>query len=219
MEANGAGVPNLYDKKSFVNMLRQAKKAFNEGFDILVLPEGQLNPWPESGLLEVFPGAHKLSLMSKRPIRMVALHGLHKLWHADESIGMKVTAKDVSVRGYYSNGRMFETGEEFVETFRTVVGHFGAHGVDVPELDEWLDGTAWMEQTTMRSPPTTTTTRKQITSMDDVEQAILSTLEREGRDIMLVEQQGLWERDEAQSSVPVGVHRCKSPLMKHMLAP
>jgi hypothetical protein len=34
---------------------------------------------------------------------------------------------------------MFETGDEFVETFCTVVGHFGAHGVDVP--DKWLDGT------------------------------------------------------------------------------
>jgi hypothetical protein len=226
MEANGAGVPNLYDKKSFVAMLRQAKKAFNEGFDILVLPEGQLNPWPESGLLEVFPGAHKLSLMSQRPIRMVALHGLHTLWHADESIlETNITLKDVNVRGYdYSNGRMFETGEEFVETFRTVVGHFGAHGVDVPELDEWLDGTAWMEQTrTMHSPPTPTS-RKQIgTSMEDIEQAILSTLEREGRDSMLlrvVEQRGLWETEEAQSQcVPVGVHRCKSPLTKYTLTP
>jgi hypothetical protein len=65
MEANGAGVPNLYEKKSLVTMLRQAKNAFNEGFAILVLPEGQLNSWPESGLLEVFPGAHKLSVMSQ----------------------------------------------------------------------------------------------------------------------------------------------------------
>jgi hypothetical protein len=119
MEVNGASVPNLYDKKSFVTMLRQAKNAFNEGFDILVLLEGQLNPWPKSGLLEVFPGAHKLSVMSQRLIWMVALHGLHTLWHADESIlETSILSKDVNVQGYdYSNGRMFEMGEEFVETF------------------------------------------------------------------------------------------------------
>jgi hypothetical protein len=47
--------------------------------------------------MEVFPGDHKLSLMSKRPIWMGAMHGLHNVWHADESIGMRVTGKDVNV--------------------------------------------------------------------------------------------------------------------------
>ena len=65
-----------------------------------MLPEGQLNPWPESGLLEVLPGAHKLSLISKLPIiRMVALYMVSiPCGTADESIvGMKVTGKDVNV--------------------------------------------------------------------------------------------------------------------------
>ena len=42
MQANGSGVPNEYDKKSFIKMLRQVKKAFEDGFDILV-SEGVLN--------------------------------------------------------------------------------------------------------------------------------------------------------------------------------
>jgi hypothetical protein len=38
-----------------------------------------------------------------------------------------------------------------VETFRTVVGHFGTHGVDLSkkELEKWLDGTAWQEKVRM----------------------------------------------------------------------
>ena len=105
MEANGSGNPNEYDKKSFINLLRQTKKACKEGFDILILPEGQLNPWPEQGLLEVFPGAVKLAQISKRPIRFVGLHGLHRLWHPDDEIGMTITGRDVKMRTYPGPGR------------------------------------------------------------------------------------------------------------------
>lgn len=165
MEANGAGEDNQYDKKSFLRLLKDSKQAFAEGFDLLILPEGQLNPWPEQGLLPVFAGAHKLSQMSgaggggrggtnrgqPRPIRMVALHGCHKLWHADDSlVGLRaISDKQVKARVYPWDGRrMFETGDEFVETFRTVVGHFGATGTDLPpeELAQWLDGSAWKER-------------------------------------------------------------------------
>ena len=63
MEANGAGVPNVYDQNSFKSMLRQTKRALQEGFDVLMMPEGQLNPTPEKGLLPVFGGACKSLLI------------------------------------------------------------------------------------------------------------------------------------------------------------
>ena len=106
------------------------------------MPEGQLNPNPESGLQPIFPGAYTLAKMSRRPIRMLGLHGLHNLWHPDESIGMKVLGRDVAVRAY-PIGAQFESGEEFVESFKTVVGHFGAKGEDIPNWKEWMDGSAW----------------------------------------------------------------------------
>jgi 1-acyl-sn-glycerol-3-phosphate acyltransferase len=156
MEANASGDANQYDKKSFVRLLRDSKRAFGQGFDLLILPEGQLNPWPQKGLLPVFPGAHKLSQMSGRPIRMVALHGCHNLWPANDSIlDMTLKDKSVKVRAYHGagagengGGRMFESGEEFVDTFRAVVGQFGATGEDLPseELAQWFDGSKWKEE-------------------------------------------------------------------------
>ena len=146
MEANGPGIPNQYNKGSFKTLLRKTKKAFEEGFDILVLPEGQLNPTPELGLLDVFPGAHKLSLISKRPIQLVAIHGCQNLWHANEDVGMKVTGKEVRARAYGTEHR-FRSDEEFVRTFQEVVGHFAVTGEDLAgeELNKWLNGTAWNE--------------------------------------------------------------------------
>ena len=46
MTANKAGEPNDYDVSTFKNLLKQAKQAFADGFDIGILPEGQLNPHP-----------------------------------------------------------------------------------------------------------------------------------------------------------------------------
>lgn len=161
MADNGNGNPNEYNRSSFKSLLKATKKAMDDGFDVLILPEGQLNPWPEKGLLEVFPGAFTVAQMSRRPVRMAAIYGLHHLWHPDESIGMKVTRRDASIRAYppfhlpssHDTGRegerrRLESGEEFVETFRAVVGHFGATGEDLPaeELEAWLDGTAWKEK-------------------------------------------------------------------------
>lgn len=56
MAANKAGENNDYDKSSFRKLLKDSKQAFAEGFDIGVLPEGQLNPNPEGGLLPIFSG-------------------------------------------------------------------------------------------------------------------------------------------------------------------
>jgi len=137
MEANEPGEKNKYDTKSFKIFLRAAKQAFTDGFDIGILPEGQLNPSPESGLLPVFSGAYTLAKMSRRPIKMIALNGAHKLWHATE--GMKVTDRIVHVRAY-PNGRKFESSDDFSDTFMHVVGHFGATGKDVDNLDKWLEG-------------------------------------------------------------------------------
>lgn len=114
-------------------------EAFKDGFDIGVLPEGQLNPHPEQGLLPVFPGAYTLAKLSKRPIRMMALYGTHHLWHPLN--GMSCERRRVRVRAY-PPGRKFDTSHDFLEAFAAVVGHFGAHGTDLPEpdLSAWLHG-------------------------------------------------------------------------------
>lgn len=146
MTANKAGEENDYDVASFKNLLKQAKKAFEDGFDVGILPEGQLNPHPEESLLPCFPGAFTLARMSKRPIQMMALHGTHRLWHAREDIGMKVTGREVRLR-VYPNGRKFKTSDEFLATFNAVVGKFATKGEDLQEneLSAWLDGRKWKE--------------------------------------------------------------------------
>jgi 1-acyl-sn-glycerol-3-phosphate acyltransferase len=208
MAANAAGAPNEYDIGSFKTLLRKAKKAFEDGFDILVLPEGQLNPWPENGLLDIFPGAYKLSLMSKRKIQLVAMHGTHRFWHADESIGMTVTGKEVKMRAY-SPGRSYKSAEDFMETFRNVVGHFGKHGEDLPEneLRNWLSGGAW------RSNDTSVISANSQMCTDDVEKEILSVLQRENSDEKAFNT--LAEANECRQ--PIGVYTKKSPLIIHEL--
>jgi len=140
MAANKPGEANEYDKSTFKTFLKQVKQAFEEGFDIGILPEGQLNPSPENGVLPVFSGAFTLSRMSKRPIRMMALSGTHKLWYSDDPLGKsKIRGRRVKLRAY-PGSFTFKNGDEFAETFSTVVGHFGAHGKDLPdeELNRWL---------------------------------------------------------------------------------
>ena len=154
MAANKAGEDNEYDIQSFKNMLKLSKKAFEDGFDIGILPEGQLNPSPEEGLLPCFPGAFTLARMSKRPIQMMALHGTHRLWHARPDIGMTVTGREVRIR-VYPHGRKYESGNEFLTTFNAVVGHFATNGYDLADADlqAWLDGGQWKEQQSPTNNP------------------------------------------------------------------
>lgn len=147
MEANKPGEPNSYNPKSFKQFLKEAKQAFADGFDIGILPEGQLNPTPEKGLLPSFSGAFFLAKMSRRPIHMMAMYGVNQLWHPNDGMevgDMKVTGRDVRIRAY-PKGRKYSSNDEFVATFETVVGHFGKYGTDVEDLDNWLDGTNWKE--------------------------------------------------------------------------
>lgn len=141
MEDNGNGNANHYKKSSFKALLKSIKEAFDEGFDIGILPEGQLNPLPEKGLQPVFGGAFTLSKMSKRPIKMMAIHGLHQLWHGDDKIGMNVTGRKVTMRNYNVGGN-FSNSDQFVDSFKTVVGHFGATGKDHPAWEDWMTGLA-----------------------------------------------------------------------------
>jgi len=143
MTANAAGEDNDYDRSSFKKLLKDTKQAFEEGFDIGILPEGQLNPRPEEGLLPIFTGAFTLAKMSRRPINMMALHGTHKLWHPDDNIGMTVTGRKVQIR-CYPTSLYFSSSDEFKKTFEQVVGTFGTHGQDLPddELRLWLTGKA-----------------------------------------------------------------------------
>ena len=139
MAANKAGEANDYDKSSFRQLLKDSKRAFEEGFDLGILPEGQLNPHPEAGLMPVFPGAFSLARMSRRPIQMIAMNGAHRLWHPID--GMRVRGRNVRVRVYPTPFR-FEKGEDFVDTFKAVVGEFATTGQDLPreDLDAWLLG-------------------------------------------------------------------------------
>jgi hypothetical protein len=98
--------------------------------------QGQLNPNPEDGLLPIFHGAFSLAKMSHRPIRMVALHGAHRMWKADDNILFtEFTGREVSVHGYPPEHDC-DTKEEFETMFRAVAGHFGATGQDLT-VDEW----------------------------------------------------------------------------------
>lgn len=148
MEANAAGENNSYSMKSFKKLLKMSKQAFEEGFDIGILPEGQLNPHPEEKLLPCFSGAFTLAKMSRRPIRFFALHGTHRLWHAREDIGMTVTGRDIAIRVYPGEGRKFGSSDEFLATFEAVVGKFATTGKDLDddELNAWLDGSKWEEE-------------------------------------------------------------------------
>jgi len=120
MQDNGNGNPNVYNRASFKQMLKDTQRAIDEGFDILILPEGQLNPTPEQGLQPILPGAYFIARASKRPIQMVGLYGMHNLWHADESIGMSPVSKDVKIRAFPPMKRELKSGDEFKEVFTAV---------------------------------------------------------------------------------------------------
>lgn len=138
MAANGNGNPNEYNKESFKTMLKETKRAISEGFDIFILPEGQLNPTPEAGLQPVFGSPYAIAKSSKRPIQMIGLYGCHHIWHADE--GMKVVGRDVKVKVFPPNKKEFRSAQEFVEAFTAVVGTYGSSGQELSsdDLDRWL---------------------------------------------------------------------------------
>lgn len=135
MADNGSGNPNEYDSTSFKQLVRGARKAFEDGFDIFLLPEGQLNPHPETGLLPVFSGAYNLAERSNRPIRLVGVYGTERLWTANDE--MNVTDNRVRLR-CYPKGRKFDSAQDFCETLHAVLGYYGAHGEDTPNLEQHL---------------------------------------------------------------------------------
>jgi 1-acyl-sn-glycerol-3-phosphate acyltransferase len=140
MAANKPGEANEYDKSSFKQLVRSARQCFQDGFDLGILPEGQLNPTPELGLQHVFPGAFTLAKMGgQRPIQMMALHGLHQLWHPEK--GMQCTSRHVAIK-VYPAAIQFDSAPDFVACFNAVVGHFATYGYDLPEseLRLWLSG-------------------------------------------------------------------------------
>lgn len=145
MADNGHGKANDYDRGSFRSLLKDTKRAFEQGFDIGILPEGQLNPTPEQGLLPAFSGAFTLARMAKRPIHMMAHYNIHQVWHPTR--GMNPTCRDVKIR-MYPEAHYFESSDEFVATFNKVVGEYGTHGRDLPpdELEEWTNGRAWKKE-------------------------------------------------------------------------
>lgn len=145
MANNGHGTTNDYDKSSFRALLKSVKSCFEQGFDVGILPEGQLNPTPEQGLLPVYSGAYTLAKMAKRPIHMMAHYGVYNLWHPQK--GISPASRQVKLR-VYPKPLYFESSQEFVTTFTKVVGEFGTYGHDLPdaELQAWMDGTAWEKE-------------------------------------------------------------------------
>lgn len=139
MADNGHGNANQYDVSSFKKLLKESKNAFKDGFDLGILPEGQLNPNTEKGVLDAFPGAYNLAKMSRRPVRFMALYGVDKLWHPTK--GMICTHRNIKAR-CYSGESFFKSPGQFVQAFTNVVGHFGKCGDDLPEgeLQSWLTG-------------------------------------------------------------------------------
>ena len=133
MAANGHGENNDYDKASFKKLLKDSKQAFEDGFDIGLLPEGQLNPTPEKGLLPVFSGAFTLARMSRRPIQMISLSGVHDLWHPLH--GMHCIGRHIKLRTFPYMFR-FTKSSDFVDTFKAFVGHFAMYGQDLSEEEQ-----------------------------------------------------------------------------------
>ncbi|GAX12024.1 hypothetical protein FisN_8Lh122 [Fistulifera solaris] len=139
MAANGHGTPNEYDKQSFKAMLVACKNALNSGCDLGILPEGQCNPTPENGLLEVFTGAFSMARKTT-PIQMIAMHGAHKVWHPIDGVVGETDKVSVMV---YHPARVYKDPRDFTMTFSTVVGKYGASGKNVADLDDWLSGKAY----------------------------------------------------------------------------
>ena len=128
-----------------------------------------------------------------------------------------------------------------METFRTVVGHFGAHGVDHPDIDQWMDGTAWEEKMKQLVPLSENKLAKSSNiKVQEImrngiggggaEKKIIDELEREGA---LFSGTLTYTKDGEDASFqvqkdnpancmfppPVGVHRCKPPLNMHEFVP
>ena len=120
MKDNGNGNPNEYMKSSFKQMIKDTQRAIDDGFDILILPEGQLNPTPEEGLQPILPGAFALAKSSKRPIQMVGLYGNHNLWSANDSVGMKPVSRDVKIKAFPPMKREVESVDDFKDAFTAV---------------------------------------------------------------------------------------------------
>lgn len=139
MVANGHGTPNEYDKQSFKAMLVACKSALSTGCDLGILPEGQLNPTPENGLLEIFTGAFSMARKTT-PIQMFAMHGAHNMWHPTKGVIGETGTVSIMV---YHPARVYKDPRDFSLTFSTVVGKFGATGQNVEDLDDWLSGKAF----------------------------------------------------------------------------
>ena len=155
MADNGHGNSNDYDVGSFRTLLKETKRAFAQGFDVGILPEGQLNPTPEQGLLPTYSGAYTLAKMAKRPIHLMAHCNIHQVWHPTR--GMNPTSRHVKIR-MYPSAHYFESAKEFMATFDKVVGEYATHGRDLPddELEAWTNGSAWkLVKSQMESSPST----------------------------------------------------------------
>lgn len=144
MVANAPGEDNQYDKASFKKLLKSCKDSFDNGFDVAILPEGQLNPTPELGLLPTFSGAYTLAKMSKRPIQMMSLYNTHNLWHP--VLGMIAKKRNIKLRNYILSSRNYNDSNDFKYTFETVVGYFGKTGKDINNVQDYLSGKMYNQQ-------------------------------------------------------------------------
>ncbi|GMI47322.1 hypothetical protein TrCOL_g3058 [Triparma columacea] len=120
MEGNASGVSNNYDAKTFRAVLKGVKKATEDGFDVGVLPEGQLNPRFQEGLLECYQGAWKMAKLTRGEVEIIGIKGTGRIWHADK--GVVGEGRIVEVRRW---GKGIQDPEEGAEEFKRIVGEYG----------------------------------------------------------------------------------------------
>lgn len=104
MTSNAPGEENVYDPSSFKNLLKSVKST---EFDLGILPEGQLNPTPERGLLPIYTGAETLKRILKAEYVFMGLKGTGEIWHPVEGIvgrGRKVEVKVFGEGGEFEEG-------------------------------------------------------------------------------------------------------------------
>uniref|UniRef100_A0A7S1TWL4 Phospholipid/glycerol acyltransferase domain-containing protein n=1 Tax=Phaeomonas parva TaxID=124430 RepID=A0A7S1TWL4_9STRA len=130
MENTGSGNQNVYDASSFRKMYTAGIGALNEGWDLAILPEGQLNPRPEEGLQQIYPGPHSFSKRAGAKLQLVGIWGTEHIWKAGTA-SPAPTARDVHLHLWEPIA--YESPDAFVDGFTRRIEPFGLTGKVPPE--------------------------------------------------------------------------------------
>ncbi|GMH73727.1 hypothetical protein TrVE_jg2092 [Triparma verrucosa] len=103
---------NVYDPSSFRSLLKTLKECPGQ-FNIGVLPEGQLNPTPENGMLKIHTGGKAIARILNAEIVAMGLKGTGKIWCPRR--GIVGVGREVEVKVF--GGREFEEGVKEIEAW------------------------------------------------------------------------------------------------------